>query len=35
MAYIKGMHETTVPDPFGENVILESLLDCFEILSPI
>jgi hypothetical protein len=35
MTHIKGRSETIVPDAFGEDVILEPLLDCFEILCPI
>jgi len=35
MTHIKGGRETTVPDAFGEDVILEPLLDCFKILRSI
>ena len=30
-----GAHETTAPNPFSENVILESLFDCLKVLWPI
>jgi hypothetical protein len=35
MTHIKGGHEITVPDAFGEDVILEPLFDRFKILRPI
>ena len=35
VTHIKGGRETTVPDAFGEDVILEPQLDRFEILRPI
>ena len=35
VTHIKGVREMTVPDAFGEDVILESQLDRFKILRPI
>jgi hypothetical protein len=30
-----GAYETTSPNPFGEDIILESLFDCLKVIGPI